>query len=177
MNTRLGCGVFGALAAFAACAPTLSAPESGRTTVATVGGGGSGEEGGGGGGVSADVASEIDHEQQALADLDAKLAATAPDDDAYVSLTADRTARASYLADLQACASGAIACPPADEPAHPDSATIAQLATAACACRTRACVDWVLDAVNALGDQTDADGADAETAARECVHRRLGNDR
>lgn len=173
MNTRFVCGVFGLLATAAACGPSVSAPESGGTTLAAVGGGGSGDEGGGGGGVPTDVASAIDDTKQQLADLDAKLAKG----DDVVVLSADRLALASYLADLNACAGGEVACPPFAEPSLKDGATIEELASDACACRTRACADQVLDALNTLGDQSDPDGAQAETTARECVHRRLGNDR
>jgi hypothetical protein len=35
----------------------------------------------------------------------------------------------------------------------------------------------VLDTINAAGDQSDDAGAADETTARECIHRRLGNDR
>jgi hypothetical protein len=122
-------------------------------------------------------------------------------DEAVIALEHDRVALQSFLADLERCAADKEACPPKlDEPTLPseyDAATgelkdafaadaakwpdeAAQIAADACACRTYVCAEWILARLGRwqaalTPKQLDGEGAAVhETAARECVHARLG---
>lgn len=154
---------------------------------------------GGEGGVSLggkDVGPVLGPEQDALAALDAKIARA--DGDELVALRHDRTARASFIAQLERCAEDALACPPSfDEPVIPDAfdpathtiagersgdwpAAAEAIHVAACGCRTRACVDWVLadllrwESSMTPHEQDEGTAAERVTAARECLWSRLG---
>lgn len=123
------------------------------------------------------------------------------DDLAAVALAHDRAALASFLDDLQRCGTDAAYCPPElDEPAIPaeydaahgeltgdftaDASKWPSAATAlgehACACRTYDCAMWILaeldrwEGVLTPRELDDDRGAEGETRARSCVHRRLG---
>ncbi len=145
-----------------------------------------------------DVSGVLASEQEALAALDAKIEAT-DDVEARVALQHDRTARASFIAQLERCSDDALACPPSfDEPTIPaafDPAThtidgapsgdwpraAESIAAAACGCRTRTCVDWVLadlqrwESSMTPHQQDEGDAAESVTLARECVWSRLGH--
>lgn len=157
-----------------------------------------------------DVSRALADEQAALADLDAKIvdAETAVEGskdpaviEAMLALHHDRTARRSFIAQLERCSTDATACPPSlDEPAIPDAydpaigeitggftarvdawpAAASAIAEAACGCRTRRCVDWVMADLarweSALTPhEADAgDSAETVTQARGCLWSRLG---
>jgi hypothetical protein len=163
MNTRLGCLVFALLAA---CGPSAPEPES-PEPLADVDGDGAG--GAADPAASGALATLIGAEEQALAELDANIAEA--EDDALVALRHDRAARASFLAHLRRCQADDTACPPSfDEPTL-DGATADTIAIKACACRTRACAEWIYD----QAEQFDGDDATAAavTRARECAHDRI----
>jgi hypothetical protein len=167
MNTRRGCLVF---ALVAGCGPSVPASET-PDPVAVADGDGSGGPAGGDA-RTAEVQKLIDAETRALAELDAKIEAA--EGDALVTLHHDRAARRSFIAHLGRCQADASVCPASfDEPslAHektPDAATIASVA---CACRTRACADWVYAQIETWDG--DPDSAAAVTTARECAHDRI----
>jgi hypothetical protein len=158
-----------------------------------------------------DVSAVRAAEQDALADLDAKIAKAeaalegSKDPalvEAMLALQHDRIARVSFLAQLDRCAADATQCPPSlDEPAIPSTfdpaigdftgtftaaaddwpAAATAIAAAACGCRTRTCVDWVLADLarweHALTphEQDAGDAAQSVTQARECLWSRLGH--
>lgn len=167
MNTRARCLVF---ALVAGCGPAVPASES-PDPVAVADGDGDGAAAGGDA-RTAEIQRLIDAETQALAELDAKIEAA--DGDAAVTLRHDRAARVSFIAHLGRCQADASVCPASfDEPSlafekTPDAATIASVA---CACRTRACADWVYEQIETWDD--DVDSAEAVTTARECAHDRI----
>jgi hypothetical protein len=164
MNTRLGCLVF---ALVAGCGPSVPASESPARGAEADGDGTGGAAAGGA--RAAEVQQVIDAEVKALAELDAKLETA--EGDAAVELRHDRAARASFIAHLRRCQADEAVCPPSfDEPSL-DAASAKTIAATACACRTRACADWVYDQV-AQWD-ADPDAAAAVTAARECAHDRI----
>lgn len=213
MNTGVMRCVFAMIAAAAVgCGPSAPEPESGGGKLSTAGGGGSGEDETGAGPASAEVAQAISDQKARIESLEREIAAArdkveadAASDpmlvEALIALEHDLVAGRSFLAHLERCTAGELACPPRlDEPAvsaEYDAATggfggaftaevetwaiVAEgLAASACACRTRVCVDWVmaeLDRWEEALSESDEDHADAGvsvTAARECAWARLG---
>lgn len=187
MYSRFACLV---VLAIAACGPKVAADEPERLADLDEGG----DEGGGAGG--RDVSEAIAEAKAALAALDAL------DEGDEATLAKDRTALASFLADLERCAADGELCPPrVEEPTIPKeydaatceiggsmTATVSEwedaaptLAASACGCRTRACAEWILAELRRWSDSLDdgqRDGAaEHETLARECVHRRITGDR
>jgi hypothetical protein len=157
-----------------------------------------------------DVSKVLADEQAALADLEAKLAEAeaalegSKDParvEAMLALQHDRTARTSFIAHLERCSTDATQCPPRlDEPQIPSTydpaigeitgaftatedawpAAATAIAEAACGCRTRRCVEWVLaDLARWEGaltphEQDAGDAAVSVTLARQCLWSRLG---
>ena len=200
-----------AAAATAACPGDRTAPATYHTSAppSLHGGADTGDRVAGGRFSRAEVQRAIQAEQDHLLTLDRRIqdaeAATSSSAAAaaitWSRLRADRTAAASFVAQLMACLDQPAMCPPSlDEPLIPrdfdpgtgemtgaftaDPAawpeTAARLEKDACGCRTRACVDWVLAdlarweaAVPAAAQDDDAAAAHV-VGARTCLWDRLG---
>jgi hypothetical protein len=157
-----------------------------------------------------DVSAALADEQAALAELEVQI--TKAEDalenskdpalaEAMLALHHDRTARQSFIAQLERCAKDATQCPPSlDEPSVPSnydpaigeltgafSASVDEwpeaataIAAAACGCRTYRCVEWVLadlarwESALTPHEEDAGDAAESVTLARECVWSRLG---
>ncbi len=202
---RVATAAFALLAACGPATPDATTPGGGLADADGSGGGGEAAAR-----VRKEVAAAIAAETTALAALDADIvrAEQALDGggeaaiDALVTLRADRIARRSFLLHLRRCTDELQPCPPKlDEPRLPASwdassqsltgaftaelarwpVAAADLAAAACACRTRSCAEWTLvdlgrwESALSLADQDDEAAAASVTMARSCAYARLGS--
>jgi hypothetical protein len=189
-----------AAACGAACGGTKT-PEATYKTSTTGGDEGGGVRVGGGRFSRADVEHAIKTEQDALAQLDQRIAdldakGDPRDADAPVrvaALRADRTAGAAFVAQLGRCLDDPAQCPPSlDEPAIAADFDLAshqfkgafgwsaaqwpeaaaQLEKNACGCRTSSCVDWVMADLDRWETAVPADAQADEAAATHVVGAR-----
>ena len=163
MNTRLACLVFALVCGCGPKAPEPTGPEPLADADGNAGAGSAAASA-----RAAEVQQVIDAEERALAELDAKIAAADGD---QVTLRQDRAARASFVAHLRRCKADVAACPASFAEPVLEAADWTTIAATACACRTRACADWVYEQVSQWDAHDEA--AAAVTAARECAHDRI----
>ena len=164
MNTRLTCLVFALVCGCGPKAPEPTGPEPLADADGNAGAGSAAASA-----RAAEVQTVIDSEERALADLDAKLAEA--DGEEAVALHHDRAARASFIAHLRRCKADVSACPASFAEPALEAADWTTIAATACACRTRACAEWVFDQASQWDAHDEA--AAAVTAARECAHDRI----